>query len=234
LTAVTGAAPATAGGVDITAPEVGSCHDLTFDEYYHGKVEPEPAVDCATRHTSVTVRVRELDFTPEGDKEWGEVIYSDYVPCLKDLVRATGGRAAMVDLSAYTLTFYRPTNAQEDAGARWLRCDAVLRGGPESLAPVPQDIVIEGALPPMDVRKCRLGRQDDFALTVCTRRHKYLSTVAIRMRGDNFPGERAAKRFALRKCEDRLGARTTFAYDWVPNKFYWRAGLRHAVCSPVD
>ncbi|WP_188113319.1 septum formation family protein [Nocardioides humilatus] len=229
-TAFTTAAPATAGpGTDVTPPEVGTCHDLTWEEYY-AKFEPEAAIDCATRHTSLTVRVTQYESVPD---DWGQVITDDYTPCLKDAVTATGGDAAQYQMTSYSITFYRPTRAQQQAGAAWLRCDVVLRGGHETLAPIPQDVVLTGLRPPANVRKCRLGSAADYELTVCTRRHKYVAYTTAHMRDDRYPGERAAKRFAGRKCNDLIGG-APFVYEWVPNKFYWRAGLRNAVCLPLD
>jgi len=228
LTAVT-APSATAGpGADITPPEVGSCHNLTYDEYLASS-EPDPAVECSARHTSFTVRVKQFDAPPDWSK-WSEIVRSEYVPCLKDLLAITGGSSARLQMTSYGLTFYRPTKAQRDAGATWVRCDAVLRGGIESLAPVPENVLLDGTPPASGIRKCRLGKAKDYAVTVCTRTHQYIATVTVRMRGDNYPGEEAAQRFAHRKCIDKLGNRDPFVYEWVPNRYYWRAGLRNAVC----
>jgi hypothetical protein len=230
LTAVTASSPAHAGEVDITPPAVGSCHDLTYDEYL-AWTEPDAEVDCSARHTSVTIKVKEFS-TPPNWNEWPRIVVRMYVPCLESLVAATGGRSAQVQMTAYGLTFYKPTKAQRDAGAAWVRCDAVLHGGTEALAPVPADIQLEGDRPPLNVRKCRLSERADFALTVCSRRHVYISTWTFRMRGDDYPGERVARRFAYRKCENKLGSDTRWNYEWVASKLNWRAGLRSAVCSP--
>ncbi len=232
LTVVTAPSPALAG-VDTTPPEVGSCHHLTYDEYY-GSSEPEPPVECSATHTSVTLRVTELDPVANWNEEWPRIVTREYVPCLKDLVQATGGSAARVQLSAYHLTFFRPTKAQRDAGAAWVRCDAVLVGGVKAIAPLPESIVIDGTRPPSDVRKCYRGKRQDFAETVCTRRHQYIATYTFLMRDNGYPGERAARRFSYRKCHHKLGDRNPWVYEWVANRFQWRAGLRHAVCAPAD
>ena len=172
--------------------------------------------------------------TPPDWANWERILSRQYVPCLQALVTATGGRAAQVQLSAYSLTLYKPTRAQRDAGAAWVRCDAVLRGGTDSIAPLPQDIRIDGTRPPMNVRKCYLGERVDYAYTVCSRRHQYIAAWTFRMRGDSYPGERAARRFAHRKCSDKLGTQTDWVYEWVYSKHWWRAGFRSAVCAPRD
>lgn len=232
LTAVTAPSPASAG-VNTTPPAVGSCHALTYNEYL-AAIEPDPAVACSERHTSVTVMVREFS-TPPDWTDFGQIVRRMFVPCLKSLVRVTGGFGSLVQLSPYGLTFYKPTKAQRDAGAAWVRCDAVLHGGPGSLAPVPEDLTLHWPTG-LHVRKCRLGKRADFALTVCSRRHKYIAMWTVRMRGDTYPGERVAKRFARRECFERVGdpaGGDPFVYEWVSSRALWRAGLRYAVCLPL-
>ncbi|MEZ0579903.1 septum formation family protein [Nocardioides sp. MH1] len=223
-------APVSAGTVDTTPPTVGSCHALSWKQYM-ARTEAAPAVDCSARHTSLTVRVTQLETAPTS---WDDVYADEYVPCLKDAVQATGGSAAKYQMTAYGVTFYRPTAAQIDAGAAWLRCDIVLIGGDEALAPVPQDTVIGGARPSADVRKCREGKRADYRLTVCTRPHKYVAYTTARMRNRSYPGEKAAKRFAARRCNDLIGGGGVFLYEWVTSRYSWRAGLRNAVCLPED
>ena len=233
LTTAAGSAPADARGtVDTTPPAVGTCHDLTWKEFL-AYSEPEAPAPCASSHTSFTVRVTHLDPVANWHDQWPRIVGREYVPCLKDLVDVTGGREAEIQLSSYALTFYRPTKAQRDAGAAWVRCDAALLGGVQALAPVPSDVVIEGTRPSNDVRRCSLGKRQDFARTVCTRRHRYIATWTFKMRGDHYPGEKAAQRFAYRKCLDKLG-RGDWLYSWISSRAYWRAGLRYAVCSPAD
>ncbi|WP_183094644.1 septum formation family protein [Nocardioides stalactiti] len=233
LTAVTSSSPASAGTeVDITPPAVGSCHDLTWDEFYSAAEEPEAPVDCAGPHTSLTVRVTEIDPVDDWEASWGDIVNREYVPCLKALVAATGGRPDLVLMSTYRLTFYRPTEEQREAGASWVRCDAVVWGKQGTIMRMPTDVVMDGSRPPASVRRCLLGKRQDYATVVCTMRHQYIATWAFKMPHDRYPGERRAKEFAHRKCHDKLGS-GDWVYTWI-YKSYWRAGLRYAVCSPAD
>lgn len=216
--------------MDTSPPAVGSCHDLTWAEYYYAVSEPEPAVDCSGHHTSQTVRVTELDPVRDWRAEWPKIVGREFVPCLRSLVRTTGGNAARVQLSAYSLTFYRPTKPQRDAGAAWVRCDAVA-AGPGFVSPLPPSLSLERGVP-RQVGKCFLGSREDYAQTVCRRHHSYYATVAREMPDDHYPGVRAAKEFAKRKCRQVMHQRAGhWVYQWVPSRAYWRAGLRSAVCA---
>lgn len=231
LAAVSVPPAARAGTVDITPPAVGSCHDLTFDEALSSS-DPDPAIECSTRHTSLTLQVVDYEAPPDW-REWDKISRRLWVPCNKALIERVG-YADWVQKSAYRVTFFRPTKAQRDAGAAWVRCDAVVLAGPHSLGKVPGRHMGMGGLGPMDqVAKCRRGKRDDYAMVICTRPHEFFAQWTPGMRGDHYPGVRAAKKFAADKCMDLVGdpaGGDPFLYEWVPNRLYWRAGYRSAVC----
>ncbi len=209
------------------------CHDLTYEEA-SAVSDPDPPVPCSEDHTSMTLRVLHLS-DPDWDS-WAVIVRRMIVPCHKELIKEAGGRTYMVQRSAYDITYFLPTKAQREAGADWVRCDVVVRAGLGNLGKVPEHMDMETTIwPSPDVRKCRQGRPSGYALTTCSRRHKFGSHWTPEIPGDEYPGKRKAEKFAYEQCYDLLGIETSgdpFLYEWVPSRRLWRAGYRHAVCLP--
>jgi hypothetical protein len=230
LTAVTTSSPAHAGGTDITPPEVGSCHDLTLEEGYD-ESDPDPAVDCAGSHTSISVAVVELAAAPS---DWSDpATYPDSVwrTCGNKVEAALGDNPKLIQRAAYSWFWFSPTRVQREEGALWVRCDLALLGGDRLLA-LPQDLVLGGLPLPDSVALCRQGKRADYAYTACSRPHKFRATISIKYPYSSYPGRRTAKQFALRKCRARATA--PFFYEWVASRASWHRGYRHAVCLFQD
>ncbi|KAA1427582.1 hypothetical protein [Nocardioides antri] len=226
LTTLTAASPARAG-VDITPPEVGSCHDLTYDEFL-AQTEPEPAVACSDWHNAVTVGVVEFDTAPDWS-DAGAVFKEATTPCLTAMVDGLGGTARTVSRSAFVLTTYAPTEAQRNAGAAWIRCDVVLHAADELLKLSPRGLPVLASLPLEDkFARCRQHRRLDYVLNNCLRYHHWRATESIRISTDGWPGYNAARRIALRKCRGRMP--DEFLFEWPRSRQSWRAGFRDAIC----
>ena len=108
-----------------------------------------------------------------------------------------------------------------------MRCDLALLGG-DRLLTLPHDLVLGGLPLPDSVALCRQGKRADYAYTACARPHQFRATISIKYPQTSYPGRRAAKQFALRKCRAR--AEAEFFYEWVTSRASWRHGYRHAVC----
>lgn len=229
LTAVptaTATGPA-ARGVDIAPPEVGSCHDLTYDEGWKN-ADPDPAVDCATDHTSVTVKVVSFDKTPD----WNDTAALSSVfetPCRRALLGFFDGKAKALKASAYDLWWFEPTKAQRDAGAKWIRCDVALAAG-EHLSPFPTDGDPElGSLPLDDsVARCERSKSHDYFMTACSASHAYRATEILKYPSDAYPGLRRLRTWTYRKCDARLG-RSLGRYS-IPSRAHWRIGIPYSLC----
>lgn len=226
LTTVTAAAPARAG-VDITPPAVGSCHDLTKGEAWSSS-EPDPAVSCTERHTTVTVKIVELSGTPNW-QDTAALSRAMFVKCWRAVDATLDGSVAARVRSAYILYWFIPTKAQRDAGAKWIRCDLGLPNG-DRLRPLPTDGGPQlGGLPlPDNIARCRLGRGGDFEVVVCSHGHAFRATHHIHRSGDQYPGARAMRRWTIRKCRARIN--TGFYFEYPQSRLAWQAGMRYAVC----
>ncbi|WP_183100523.1 septum formation family protein [Nocardioides pelophilus] len=225
LTAVTAPSPASAG-VDITPPEVGSCHAYTKAEGA-GKSDFTPVVECTEPHTAITVAVVEFEVAPDWDDPdaLDQALSDECYPAWYD---ALGGNIKTIQRSAYITYIFIPTRAQRDAGAAWLRCDVALQGGTK-LMNLPDRLALGGLPLPDRVAKCRANERADYAYTVCSRPHAFRATHSVKYPHSSYPGLRASKRFALRECRERIRTPYMF-YEWVGSRAAWRAGYRHAVC----
>lgn len=227
--AATTATPAHAG-VDITPPEVGSCHDLTMAEAYE-ESDPDPAVACNARHTTATVAVVMLDAAPADWADGSTYPASVWRTCGEAYEAALGDNPKVIRRSAHSWFWFSPTRVQREAGALWVRCDVGLLGG-DKLLPIPENLTL-GGLPLPDSRaKCRKGKAANYAYTACSQAHKFRAKLSIKYPHASFPGVRRSKAFALKKCRARATA--PFFYEWVETRGQWRNGYRHAVCLFQD
>jgi len=227
LTAVSAPAPARAGEVDITPPAIGSCFDLTYDQV-RAVSNGEPPVDCTARHTTLTFDVVEFAEPPDWNDE-DTYVGQVYDQCNLSWIDVLGGSPKKITRSSYTYYWLLPTPAQRDAGAAWIRCELVLRGG-GSLVPLPQDVRL-GQLPlPAEVARCAEGRRTDYRETVCSRRHQFRATRSVELPGDRWRGYDAVQQLALEACRKRVPS--GFRYSWPSSRYWWRLGFRYATCLP--
>lgn len=226
LTAVTTSSPASAG-VDTTPPEVGSCHALSYDQAFD-KADPNPAVPCTERHTSVTTKVVMFAEAPD----WSDLAALVRVAgrhCTRANLAFFGNNVRAYQLSTYISWFFIPTRAQREAGASWMRCDLTLYGY-RSLKPLPTDgDPALGALP-LDnkVARCRKGKRNDYDVTSCDRAHQFHATHAVKYPGADYPGDKRMVRWTIRTCSERLGR--SFGYWTRATRSGWKHGLRYSVC----
>jgi len=219
------AAPtATAAATDpmFGAPVVGQCFDMDVTELGEATYS-EAAVDCSVEHTSEVVAVAQA---PDGvayeSKAMGRFALETCFPAQR---RAVGASRLGVRLTAYSLGYFAPTADQQAAGARWLRCDVVLVAG-RTLAPLPHRLEV-GKYPFSDtVSRCLAGRE--LAVTVCTEKHTFRATAALRVDGRRFLGERAWKRLGERRCRSAVHS-SYFRFGW-PSKAAWKAGDHALIC----
>lgn len=216
-----------AAAVDTSPPPVGSCHDLTIEEAW-AQTEPDPAVDCSTRHTTVTIKIIRFKKAPD----WSnlkKINRKTIKKCGRALHAFFDGRRKKVALSSYSIYWFTPTSMQRKAGAKWVRCDlALIRPNSVPTLPTDGDPAL-GRLPLSDdIAKCRKGKRKNFYPTTCNTGHQLRATRAVRYRSDTYPGDAKIERFAKRKCQRKLGRKLGFV-TWL-NRPMWKGGHRHIVC----
>ena len=149
-------------GPDHHRPDVGACYDYGI----RGLLAisgPRREVSCDDSHRAVTVAVPRL--TGDIDRKKPLAAFDKVgVRCYRALYKALGGTQESRALTAYGLSYYVPTQAELDRGARWVRCDMLLYGGnkvmplPDPLLPATPDDSVALCLPDEVRARDRLRR----------------------------------------------------------------------------
>lgn len=218
----TATAPASAADPGFGAPAVGQCFDMSVEELA-GASYVEAPVDCAGTHTARTIAVAQLP----GDLAYGSTgkltrfALETCLPAQRKVLRTS---LLGMRMSAYNVGYFMPTAEQQAAGARWVRCDLVLGGA--SLEPLPAKLAL-GKFPfKKSVSRCLTGR--DFALTLCSSRHAFRATAAIKIKASRFPSDKAWQRIGTQRCRSAVTSRS-YRFGW-PSKAAWKAGDRALIC----
>lgn len=216
------AAPASAADPSLGAPAVGQCFDMDVEELAAASYVEAP-VDCAGTHTARTIAVALLpdDLAYASTGKLTRFALETCFPAQRKVLRTS---LLGMRISAYNVGYFLPTPDQQAAGARWLRCDLVLGGA--SLEPLPAKVAL-GKLPyKKSVSRCLTG--GDFLLTVCSSRHAFRATAAIKVKASRFPSEKAWKRIGTQRCRGAVTSRS-YRFGW-PSKPAWKAGDRALIC----
>lgn len=221
LPAHSGAASSDKAGPEYHRPKVGACYDYGLRGLY-AVTGPKHEVSCDESHRAITVAapVISADFS---DREDPAIFEKAGTRCYRAAYKEIGGTHEIRALTAYSMSYYVPTKAEIDKGARWVRCDLLLYGG-DRLVPLPDPY-----LPPTpddSVALCLVHKRG--VATVCARKHKYRATGTVRIKGDEYLTDAQFYRIGLRRCDSRT---TSDGYTWRwPNEQAWNAGRHLITC----
>ncbi|MBS2936297.1 septum formation family protein [Nocardioides sp. J2M5] len=225
MTALTTFATSTAAGAAdpaFGAPAVGQCSAITAPEIQLPTYSGAP-VDCAGEHTSQVIAVGQMpaDLGYE-DKGLARFALETCYPAQKQVL---GTKLPGVRLTAYDLAYFAPTAEQQAAGARWLRCDLVLRSD-DVLLPLPAKLDLGRKPYAKGVSRCLAGR--DFHVTVCSDKHTFRATAALKVKGNAYRSKKAWTKLGTERCRAVTRSRT-YRFSW-PSKVSWKVGDRSLVC----
>jgi hypothetical protein len=215
----------TVDGPDYGRPQVGECHQLNRDQALQGSDRTAP-VDCATSHTDRVIALGQL---PDG-VEWSQDTKKQraaYQACFPAFDAAIGRTERVRAMSAYTMLYFFPTQAERAHGARWIRCDVALLAN-QKLAALPTDRTPAlGRSPlPNGVARCMDGRTT--YITTCSRRHAYRATGTFTLDVTRFPGDNRLNRAAVRRCPSLVSSR---GFNWTyPDPMRWKLPDHVIVC----
>jgi hypothetical protein len=200
-------------------PSVGECHDYSYRAIAH-QSEDSPAEVCDGTQSAMTYAVVELPKRIHVNTE--DAGRYALPKCDKAFAKALGGRPTTWALTSYFTAWFIPTKAERRQGARWVRCDAVLYGGHNKLAPVPTSLKL--GHPPLDdsVARCLVNAGHRSYRTVCDRRHDFRSKKAIKLSGSHYPTKDQFLQVVGRRCP-RL-------YYLPPSPEAWKNGYKIVVC----
>lgn len=226
-------------------PPAGRCHDLAFGEALAPSTPAHQARPCRRPHTAETYLVEQLDLVVAGHQL---TVDSDRVQrqaarrCPSALPAFLGASADVVRLGMVQPVWFTPTLEQSDAGAEWLRCDAVVVGGERRLVQVSgslQGAYREGL--PARYAMCGTAAPDaaTFERVVCSEDHSWRAVSVVRFETRDYPGRGAARSRGQGTCED-VGADHAddpldyrWSYEW-PTREQWQGGMTFGRCWVPD
>ncbi|MFC6287994.1 septum formation family protein [Nocardioides sp. GCM10027113] len=225
--AVAGATEPEPDGPHYQQPTVGECRAYDYDAMY-GNAETSAPVDCTESHTAVVVAVETVPADGKlsgASKDVERILAKSCYPAMWDRL---GRSHAVISRSAYGLAFFLPTKQQRQHGARWVRCDLVLRGGAKIMPLPTEQGYLQGRLLTDDEARCLVNLRRGTMVTVCDRKHQYRASQTVTMPWSKEPSADKALRYANRKCRDARSTRGWYA-TWA-NGLTWKAGSRILVC----
>jgi len=218
--------PATAATVP-PAPKVGACYAYTFKQSAAASSPTKP-VSCKGRHTAVTFFVGKVTGTPARSKSptAAAVVAQEERGCQLRWVSLMGAKVIMTRAQ---FAFYTPTPAQWKAGARWFRCDGVLRTG-DAYVSIPANFLTFARTSAGVAAYLRCVNVAQ-AIVTCRGTHALIAKtyVVLGSATARYPGDAATLNRAMTLCAKALPT-LTVEYVNYPLATGWAAGARTAPC----
>jgi hypothetical protein len=184
---------------------------------------------CKKAHDDRVIAVPDLpagvSWTDLSDKQ---IVKQGVKACMPALRQVLGQNDKVRDRSAYDFVFFQPTADQIAAGARWLRCDLVLRHG-KTLADLPNDKTPALSGLPLHDKVARCLKGTSHITTTCSSKHSYRATGSFTVAGTSFPGRTALVHAGRAKCPSRVDSRS-YLFVWKPKLIWNLVHDRTVVC----
>jgi hypothetical protein len=209
-------------------PAVGECRSLTATQAA-ARTDTTSPISCTTAHDDRVIAVPDL---PAGvtwaDLSDRQIAKQGIKACAPKLRKALGQNDLVRDRSAYGFVFFQPTADQIAAGARWLRCDIVLRHG-STLADLPADRTPALSGLPLSNQIARCLKGTSHLTTTCSSKHSYRATGSFTVASHAFPGRKALIRAGRASCPSRVNSRS-YLFTWQPKLIWNLVHNRTVVC----
>lgn len=211
-------------------PTVGECHNYglaVVDQFS----DSSPVVPCGSTHTAMVIATAPLPGTLEWETATETQLRLAIVKaCLPEFRSILGRTEKLRQKSAYNISWFAPTTAQREAGARWLRCDLILEGG-YSLQPIKRNVapILQAYPLPNAVASCIVGGDLNLRRTVCSKTHRYRATGTYLVQRTYFPGGPILFDIAKRECPSRVST-PRYWYALYMDRESWLAGDRTITC----
>jgi hypothetical protein len=224
------------------APATGSCHALTVREATD-PVDAGRAVPCGRRHTSVTVKVGEVDPVVDGhllaiDSRTVRAQIEDACPDTPGAY--LGGDQTTKRLSRFEVVWFSPSLEQADAGANWYRCDIVAVRSDGRLLTLPTKLkgVLDQAGALDRFGTCGTATAPTargFERVVCSEPHRSRAISVVDLPKDARYRDKGVEADANTTCKAAAAAKAkgdlkyTWTFEW-PTRAQWAAGQRYGYC----
>jgi hypothetical protein len=221
-------------------PVAGSCHRLTMKSAAR-PTDSAPAVPCSAKHTSVTIKVGEINALNDGHLlavDSSQVQDERSHTCPRKAPSYLGGSRSDQRLSRFRVVWFGPSVHQADLGASWFRCDIVaLDGG--GLAELPKKVkgvlADPGALDTFGTCGTTAPDSKKFQAILCAHKHSWRAVDIIGLpqhaRYLGGPADAAANDQCKTIAQDR--AHGALQYSWSfqwPTADQWKDGRRFGFC----
>ena len=224
----------------VEAPKIGACRVLQPADLA-APSDDTATIPCTRPHNAETYAVGpfkgKLADASYDDPQLGAHVYD---LCSKAFMKFTGADESLALRSVVSWAWFRPTEDQWAAGARWFRCDVV--GGTDAsaeLVDLPKTArgVLLG-IPGDRWMACVKGPTVSGAPTVpCTEPHDWraVTTIVVGQPKDKYPGDRLVEVQSRDYCHNSVGGWMNYpidykyAYTWF-HKADWELGNRRSIC----
>lgn len=206
-------------------PTVGECRQYGIAAASQ-QTESSAPVGCRTKHTAKVFKVFQLPADMDWRASVSELSALVSKKCNPAFKTWMGRDELTVALTAYTSVWFTPTQAQKDAGARWMRCDIVALKS-KGLAPLTKNKAPMIPKPLTNsVRRCLNG--SSYLITVCSAKHQWKAAGDFTMAKGRYPSTTKFRNVAASRCR-RLVTTRSYVYTY-PSKAQWTSGYRIMIC----
>ncbi len=224
----------------VDAPEPGVCRVLEPADIAASSNDTA-TVPCTEPHNAEVYAVGpfkgRLAKAGYDDPALGAYVYG---VCRRGFMKFTGADESLALRSVISWAWWRPTEEEWEAGARWFRCD-VVGGTDRSAELVELPRTAKGVLlgiPGDRWMACVQGANVSAVPPVpCTQPHDWraVTTIVVGKDKQRYPGDRLVEVLSRDYCSDSVGAWMNYpvdyeyAYTWF-HKAEWKTGNRRSVC----
>ncbi|WP_148575704.1 septum formation family protein [Nocardioides caldifontis] len=240
LAGCTGTADGEDEELSLDPPEPGACRALEPEDV-GASSDDSPTVPCTQAHTAETFLVAALE-PPLADvgRDDPRLAQDAYRRCSRGFRKLTGADDSLALRTVLSWAWFRPSEEQWEAGARWYRCD-VVGGTEESASLVGLPRTAEGVLLGIPADRWMACVDDEEVVGAvpvpCSEPHGWraATTIVVGKEGDPYPGDRVVEVLSRDYCSDSVGAWLhypldyEYAYTWF-GEAEWDAGNRRSVC----
>lgn len=226
-------APAQAGqsratGARTGAPTVGTCSTLSATQAA-AETDASTVVPCKQAHSAWVAGVvkvpASVDVATATDKRLYRVVANKCAPkVLKSLGPVSWSR---VDNTAYDFVWFRPTDDDLTAGARWLSCSIVLEQGTKLIdLPKRKPPFVPRGAHADTIARCLTK---SVLTTTCSAGHTWRATGTFTLDVAKRPSAASLNKTATRKCLPLVDRHTFYRFTYK-DPLTWAAGDHTIVC----
>lgn len=221
-------------------PTIGACYSYkksTLDEVS----SPAPAIACTAKHTAETYYVRTLPETfglPSKASVAKRISAGE--PCTVKAMNAYLGIPDRKLPSRFQTAVLFPTDAQWQAGERWMRCDVVLQGGTSLVTLTKPAVEVAASAPAEQFDFCTPGTPNAKNTSAFPCNKPKVNWIKVLDKelgaaGSSFPGTRSVENRTRSLCKAQGKAwngKEKYPGWWAiwPTAKGWKEGRRSAQC----